>query len=437
MIPSEYNSIKEPKSNPVSKILLSPLFVPAVFIVGIATRLFWLLMFHPDPQSDYAFYLQSAESIVSGHGYATSDGSATAYFPIGYPLFLAALFRIFGISVTVVQAANVILSVASLFLAYPIARHLFKSETVGRFFLLLLAIYPNNIAYTSLVAVETFYLFLMFLGVALLLPCMSNDGRTHYVRLLLAGLVFGYATLVKAQTLLLPGLLLLLFPLLALKWKSSLDRLKKIALLYVVLIAVVSPWIIRNYNLYHDFLLSNNDGLNLYMGNGPEATGRWVPIEWFANRDDTLNEHTINVIARKRALDYIRTHPGHTLSLIPKKLAALFLPGDGIMWTLRGMKGDEIKSSRDGLMLLARFDWNYELLLKIFFICSLLFGVWRRFREGKGHGWSLLGIVVVLYFVITYLVFYGEARYAIPIYPWMIMYVAALFTTPFVREESQ
>jgi 4-amino-4-deoxy-L-arabinose transferase-like glycosyltransferase len=418
--------------NPVRSILFSPWYLPTVVTLAFAIRLCWILIFHPDPVDDFNFYFWSAESIARGYGYAPYGGLATAYFPIGYPLFLAMLFWVFGVSVTVAQTANLILSVASLVLVYWIARDLFRSELAGRLSLLFLAIYPNNIAYTSLVGVEIFYLFLLFLGVSLLLPCISIKGVSLPGRLLTAGLVFGFATLVKVQTLLLPAFLLLLFPQFSWEGRSLVNRLKRIAILYVALIGVLIPWVIRNYRLYNDIVLSNNDGLNLYIGNGPEANGGWVAIPWFDVRNDILDEHKINKIARRKAIDYIKTHPLQTLTLIPKKLIVLFDQGDGVYWNTIDT-GSELILTRYVLQLLDQLNMIYEFVVYIFFVASLIFGCWKRLRFGKGHGWPLLGIVVILYFICIYLMYYGDPRYNIPIIPWMIIYSAALLSSLFAK----
>jgi 4-amino-4-deoxy-L-arabinose transferase-like glycosyltransferase len=419
---------------PVRSILLSPWYLPIVVTLAFAVRLCWILVFHPIPVSDFSFYFSCAESIARGYGYAKHGGFATAYFPIGYPFFLAMLFWVFGVSITVAQMANLILSVLSLVLVYRIARELFRSEVAGRLSLLFLAVYPNNIAYTSLLGVEIIHLFLLLVGMALLLPCFSIEEKAYRVRLLTAGLVFGFATLVKMQTLLLPALLLLLYPRFSYEWSGVINRLKKIGILYVVMIAVLSPWVIRNYMLYKDIVLSNNDGLNLYMGNSPEANGTWVAIPWFPVDNNTQDEYKLNQRARREALDYIRTHPLQTLTLMPKKLLALFSHGDGVFWNIISTRST-LKSARPVLRLLDQINTIYEIVVFAFLIASLLFGCWKRLRRGQGHGWPLLGIVVMLYFIGIYLVYYGAARYHFPIIPWAIMYSAALLSSLFAKHE--
>jgi 4-amino-4-deoxy-L-arabinose transferase-like glycosyltransferase len=414
----------------VRSIFLSPWYIPVVITLAFAIRLCWLLVFHPHPVSDFSFYFRSAESIARGLGYSHNGTSPTAYFPIGYSLFLGMLFRVFGISVAVAQAANLVLSVASLVLAYWIARDLFRSELAGRLSILLLAIYPDNIAYASLVGVETLHLFLLFLGVTLLLPCISIKGEVRPWRLLSAGVLFGFATLCKAQTLLLPMILLILFPRFSWNRRSILDRLKKTSILYAALIVVLIPWVIRNYRLYNDFVFSNNDGLNLYIGNGPEADGTFVTIPWFDVGDDTRKEYEVNTIARRKAIDYMETHPLRTLQLMPRKLIALFDNGDGTYWNMEGTKSGSI-SARRVLPLLDQINAIYEFIVIVFFVLSVAFGCWKRLRRGKGHGWSLLGVAVIVYFIGIYLVYFGSARFHFPIIPWMMMYSAALLSSLF------
>lgn len=416
----------------VRSLLLSPWYVPTVVALAFAVRLCWILVVRTDPVSDFAFYFHSGESIARGYGYSHVGGSPTAYFPVGYSLFLGALFWIFGNSVAVAQTANAVLSVASVILAYRIARVMFRSELAGRLALLLLAMYPDNIAYTSLVGVETLHLLLLFLGMALMFPAISNKRDVHRGRLLIVGLVFGFATLAKAQTFLLPALLLLLFPQFSWEWESVVDRMKKIAILYVAMVAVLIPWVIRNHRLYNDFVFSNNDGLNLYIGNGPEANGTFVTIPWFDVGDDTRKEYEVNQYARREAIDYIKAHPVRTLSLMPEKVAALFDRGDGVYWNMMGA-GSKSSWTQRALPLLDQVNAVYEVIVILLFIVSLAFGCWERLRHGKGHGWPLLGIMVVVYFIGIYLVYFGAARFHFPIIPWMVMYAAAMLTVPFTR----
>jgi hypothetical protein len=170
--------------------------------------------------------------------------------------------------------------------------------------------------------------------------------------------------------------------------------------------------------------------LNFYIGNGPEANGGWVEIPWFDVRNDILDEHTINQLARRKASDHIKTHPLQTFTLMPKKLSILFDQGDGVYWNIIDT-GNELILTSHVLQLLDQLNMIYEYVVYIFFIASLFFGYWKRLRLGKCHGWPLSGIAVILYFIGIYLAYYGDPRYNFPIIPWMIMYSAALLSSLF------
>ena len=421
-----HNTVRA-ESGLVRSILLSRWFLPIMLVLASAIRLCWIFLFRPNPVSDYAFYFRSAESIAEGFGYS-AHGAATAYFPVGYPLFLGILFRAFGISVTVAEAANLFCSVASLVLAYRVARYVSGSEVAARLFLLFVAVYPNNVAYTSLASAEIFYLFLLFLGVDLLLPSVSSTGGTHAGRLLMAGFVFGVATLVKVQTLLLPAFLLLLFPQFSWEAKSLLNRLKRGAVLYVPLILVLCPWVIRNYGVFNGFVLSNNGGINLYIGNGPGANGTWVEPPIFDTSQGVMHDYRNDQAARREAIAYIETHPWQTMTLFPEKFLALIDHGDGVYWNDLGTP-KESSLQRTALLWLDEVNRVYESAIYVLFAGSLFWAGWKELRWGRESGWSPLGIVVILYFAAIYLVFYGASRYNFPIIPWMIMYSAALLSS--------
>ncbi len=421
-------------ANAIHSILLSRWYLPTVLVVAAAMRLVWILFFQPNPVSDFAFYFRSAESIAQGFGY-NAHGTPTAYFPVGYPLFLGMCFRIFGVSVTVAEVANLICSMGSLALAYGIARQLFKSEVAGRLSLLFLAVYPNDIAYTSLVSVEVLYVFLLLLGVALVLPCIATNAPLHPGRLILAGLAFGVATLVKVQTLLLPVFLLLLIPQFSWEGKSLVNRMKKGAVLYVALILVLCPWIVRNYEIYNDIVLSNNGGTNLYIGNGPEADGTWVEPPVFDTSEGVMHDYYNDQAARREAIVYIATHPWRTLALLPKKFLALFDHGDGMYWNDIGTP-NKSASRKNLLQWLSQANAIYESTIYVGVAAAFLFAVWKRLQTRSGTGWSRTGTVVILYFVAVYLAYYGARRYNFPIMPWMIMYSAA-FLSSLVPDASQ
>ena len=110
-------------------------------------------------------------------------------------MVVSVLFRLFGVSLIVVQIFNLVCSLATAWLTLDLGRKLFNSELAARMGLLLLAIYPNAIGYVPLVWTEVFYTTLLLFGCWLVVAGHST------VTLPLQVWSSVWDTLVKTQTL--------------------------------------------------------------------------------------------------------------------------------------------------------------------------------------------------------------------------------------------
>jgi hypothetical protein len=85
----------------------------------------------------------------------------------------------------------------------------------------------------------------------------------------------------------------------------------------LALLAALSPWIVRNYEVFHEFIpVRSGLGLELYIGNNGYSA-RWVNSALHPNHSDAeLAEYAqVGEVAymehkRQQAVDYIRAHPG-------------------------------------------------------------------------------------------------------------------------------
>src|SRR5262245_58368769 len=106
-------------------------FVPFCVVAGAVLRLLWISTGNTHLTMDSAWYDWLAVSLAAGHGYYL-NGHPFAYFPIGYPAFLAALDSLFGHSLFVAKLANVVLSLATVLLTYFVSKRIFRSEFAAR-----------------------------------------------------------------------------------------------------------------------------------------------------------------------------------------------------------------------------------------------------------------------------------------------------------------
>ena len=85
----------------------------------------------------------------------------------------------------------------------------------------------------------------------------------------------------------------------------------------LALLAVLSPWIVRNYEIFHKVIpVRSGFGLELYIGNNGYST-RWVNSALHPNHNDAelaeyekVGEISYMEHKRRQAMDYIRAHPG-------------------------------------------------------------------------------------------------------------------------------
>jgi 4-amino-4-deoxy-L-arabinose transferase-like glycosyltransferase len=402
---------------------LAPLLALAVLLR--AAWIAWALSAGIAPASDAGWYYERAIGIASGGGYAIG-GVPTAYWPVGYPAFLGGLFLLTGPSQLAAMIANILLQCGTMALTYAVARSLFDSERVAWTSALILAISPNQIAYSSLLMSEPLALMLMMGGTALLLRAR---GRLRPI--VAAGIVLGLGTLVKPQMIAIPALWCLAGWIGSRRKMPTTGALRETALCYLLLLAVAIPWAIRNHRVFGEgFVLSTNDGMNLFIGNNPAANGTYMVNDslersiYGATDPGSLNEYERTRAARRYALDYIASHPVATIALMPAKLWYLYrADAEGFSWNMRSLPDD----TGPAITLLGRMKivaQGFYLLLAIPFLGWLATeGRWSRNRATSPY--RAMGLWTIAYFTLIPLVYFGDGRFHAPAIPWIAIYAGA------------
>ncbi len=259
-----------------------------------------------------------ARSIVSGHGFGNvfAETGPTAVLPPIYSYLLAGIFKIFGIETTASVIAA--LSLNSLFSAltcvpvYLLAKQAF-GDRVAKWAGWGWAFSPYGIYYgadwawsTCLVTLELAWLF--YFAWRLEKNCRRGDWPIF-------GALCGVAALTEPVT-------LAVLPLLGLwtlyrRYRQAFPWKMQTLAAALAGTAVLAPWIIRNYEVFHRFIpVRSGFGLELYIGNNGYST-RWVNSALQPNHSDAeLSEYErVGEMAymdhkRQQATDYIRAHPG-------------------------------------------------------------------------------------------------------------------------------
>lgn len=256
---------------------------------------------------DEAEYHHLALSLAAGNGFSLENGQATAYRPPGYPIFLSIFYRIHAAPLTA-KLVNAFLLAAS---AWGLCR--MAGNTLPALFLMA---YPVLFFSASTLYPQTLGGFLLMGILALLLKDASGPKEGC-----LAGLLLGFAILcIPSFLLTAPVFAWILF---RRSTGALTKRIGKVALLTFCTLLMVAPWTWRNYRTFDSFVpVSANSGLNLYLGNSPNAganTGVNVERSDLLQAVEGLNEIDTDRIYREHALHWIRNHPAAALKLYAAK----------------------------------------------------------------------------------------------------------------------
>jgi hypothetical protein len=248
-------------------------------------------------------------------------------------------------------------------------------------------------------------------------------------RLVGAGLLCGLAVLVKPQALPLPAIVLL-----ADAWQERTTErwgarrvatlLLNGAIIYGIIIAIILPWGLRNREAFGHFLLSNNEGVNLLIGNNPYANGTYqlnptiAPIDW-----KSQGEYDQNASARALAMQYLREHPVQAAARLPLKFWHLYKSDlEGVMLNRQGYDGN---GRIPGIALTAFSIWAQIYYMAMMLGLAFLLVRYRIVSRGW-PSFPLLGVWIILYFTAVSLVYFGNPRFHFAVMPWVAMYLAGM-----------
>ena len=397
-----------------------------VMALGFVAGILWVFLVRTKPVSDFEYYHRIATQIANGGQWGN------IFTTVGYPIFLAPFYWLFGASIWVAKALNLILSCINNILVLHILKKINITETLRKRIFVVFVFFPMNIYFNSILSSEILFTTLFLLCTYIYL----TDINYKYV---IIGVITGLNTMVKP-----------FFPLFALAiiltnfiwhrelWKS----LRNGAVILLISGIIIAPWLYRNFRLIGEFtFVSNNAGIVLYINNNSSQNGRggWMPVKdienSIVNRPDyrSANPTQRNKMLSQTAKKWIMDHPTEFVSLGFKRLKRTFIQSADIDYWLVG-------SGLSPLLQIILFSFS-ELMSRPVFIVGAagifiniliyLYHIWENrlpkkenyfvlsSNEDKG---SLFLLITFLMFAGVYFITEGQSRYAFPTVLSLIFY---------------
>ena len=263
------------------------------------------------------------------YGYIINEMPSALVGPV-YTALIYVHFLLFGNNYFFVEISQALIGSLSAVLLALVGRKM-AGDRVGILSGILSALYPTYAYWCALPIQLTVDVFMLEFCIYLVMVAMERQKISWHI---LAGAWIGLTALSKSFY------LSFLFLYLAWFWVWKRPKLKSLiyaACLWSIAAAVViSPWSIRNYRVFHQWVpLTTNGGANLWYGNNPLATGGLytrdgkpmlsvVPQELMQKLAQAKTEAEKDKLLGQAGREWIKSHPAEFIKLVPLRLRAMW-----------------------------------------------------------------------------------------------------------------
>lgn len=387
-----------------------------IVAVGLTLRFLAVLFVAHSPVSDELVYRSMALNLISGQGIIDQMGNYALY-NVGYPLFvLTPGFLIAGDNLLLVQIMNILLGGIAIILCYGIAKESGAGKTGRVLAAAFWALYIPASVYAVYLAKENLMIPLMLLVLWFSLRLIRSPS---YLMAAGCGVCLGFLALTGNS-----GLVLIFVVTLAVFF-SKVEFAKKLTLGLLIIffmLAITSPWVIRNWSVLGSPVLNTNFGFNLYLGNNSSATGEFVSITdtpqggvWDELR--SKGEIVASEALRNEALAWINENPEKFVDLAWKKA--------GYFWMPPVHQGEGEQSNVEAL---ARTIW----VIQFFLLVGATAGTVFCSKLRQNNAVKMMWLAVVGY-TMVHMLFYVIVRYREPIMPFLCVLAALAIESVFIR----
>lgn len=239
-------------------VLIVMLFVAIISSLIVLMYNNDFLLGDPDrPNNDDVKYIQSARLFINEGVLAYNTGNQpSAFIMPGMTVLLAGIMQIFGQgeeAIVAFRLFQVLQQVLCIYLIYWLGKAFFNPR-VGVIAAIISALYlPDYYSAGVILSEMTFRTLLLLILCTTVIALQRNHARWY----ILIGVLIAAAAYFKPQISLYPAIFLILW------WKKGIPwhrMLTSMCLIAGVFILLLSPWWIRNYIVFHEWITFTNSG---------------------------------------------------------------------------------------------------------------------------------------------------------------------------------
>ena len=361
------------------------------------------------PNNDDVKFIRSAWTLVdTGQYIYHNPGISTVFMMPGLPFSLAFFIKIFGKfgGITAFRVFQAIVQTGSLYLVFLIARKIFNSK-IGVVAVIINALCIADYWVTNLILTESLFKFSVLLLVYLSIYAIEEKNTKYYV---LAAIAWPISTYFRPTIATFPIIILIMW---ILEKYSIKEMFKYGTIVTAIFCLIMSPWWIRNYSVFHEFI-----PLTLATGN-PMLQGTYINYDHSTTATDGLDYSQFKYSEKEYENNQVEVAVSkyRLKNLVPKH------PVQFLIWYTLGKTYYQIRwpflwTTFLGVPYILAGLWHYLILI------LGIIGVVMFYQNKNRNKMGTIVFSMVIYFIVVYLPFYAFMRYFYPAIPFLIIFAA-------------
>lgn len=390
-----------------------------IFLFALFVRLGYVFFFTQIPLAgDGVEYDKSAWDITQGRGFPVkaADFLAEPLRAPGYLLTLAFFYKVFGHNLQVIRFFQAVISSLVCVFIYFLSMYLIKNRTLGFISSTACAVYFPFVSYAGLLSREAILPVFLTLSTLLLLKAFQSGLARYYI---FTGLAIGVSVLFDERMTYFP--IFVIFILLFLK-KIQKKAILNSLIFFASVIAIISPWTIRNYLVFKEFIpVTRGQTACFWLSTHPSE-----PLEWRLEKEPLrslasgLSKEELFKKLSSESLKNLKGHPFIYAKLSAKRFFRLWLGShSNSFYGLNESFSDVLREARFGIFAVKTAMFIVNLAIILFGAAGILIA--RHFLKKQA---ILITLLPVIYLTILHTFSFSTPRYAVPMMPIVIFFAS-------------